>query len=30
MAVTVISNMKLDNLEVLKSSDGDEVWSQTI
>jgi hypothetical protein len=27
-AVTVSSNIKLDNLEVLKSSDGDELWCQ--
>jgi hypothetical protein len=27
-AVTIVSNLKLDNSEVLKSSDGDEVWSQ--
>jgi hypothetical protein len=29
-AVTVCSNVKLDNGEVLKSSDGDELWSQKI
>jgi hypothetical protein len=27
-AVTVSSNVKLDNVEVLKSSDGYELWSQ--
>jgi hypothetical protein len=28
LAVTVSSNVKLDNVEVLKSSDGYELWSQ--
>jgi hypothetical protein len=27
-AITVSSNVKLDNIEVLKSSDGYELWSQ--
>jgi hypothetical protein len=27
-AVTISSNVKLDNVEVLKSSDGYELWSQ--
>jgi hypothetical protein len=27
-AVTVSSNVKLDNVEILKSSDGYELWSQ--
>jgi hypothetical protein len=29
-AVTVSSNVKLDNVEVLKSCDGYELWSQNI
>jgi hypothetical protein len=28
LAVTVSSNVKLDHVEVLKSSDGYELWSQ--